>query len=100
MLVGRQLGKYLRQLRKLRAKGLKTVAPEIGVSHAYLSKLENGAQNPSDELLERLAEYYNADEDVLSILSGRIPDDVLGALQANPEEAARVLRERFGGGAG
>ena len=95
-LMGRELGRYLRELRSRRAKSLKGAAPELGVSHAYLSKLETGAQNPSDELLGRLAEYYDADADVLAILAGRIPDDVLHALQAAPEEAARVLRERFG----
>jgi transcriptional regulator with XRE-family HTH domain len=94
--VGRALGKFLRRLRKRKAKSLKGAAPEIGVSHAYLSKLENGAQSPSDEVLERLATYYDANSDVLAILAGRIPDDVMAALQADPENAARVLRARFG----
>lgn len=94
--MGRELGRYLRRLRNRKEKSLKGAAPEIGVSHAYLSKLETGAQSPSDELLERLAAYYEADADVLAILAGRIPDDVLAALQGDPEEAARVLRERFG----
>lgn len=95
--MGQALGTYLRRLRVRRAKSLKAAAPEIGVSHAYLSKLENGAQSPSDELLSRLATYYDADADVLSILSGKIPEAVSDALQADPEEAARVLREIFGG---
>lgn len=95
--MGRALGRYLRKLRTRKEKSLKTAAPEIGVSHAYLSKLETGTQSPSEDLLVRLAAYYDADADVLSILDGRIPDDVLTALQAEPEEAARVLRARFGG---
>jgi len=95
--VGEQLGRYLRRLREEKAKSLKAAAPEIGVSHAYLSKLETGLQGPSDELLERLAAYYDVDEDVLTILDGRIPANVVNALQRDPETAARVLRERFGG---
>ena len=95
--MGQALGRYIRNLRQRQSKGLKTVAPEIGVSHAYLSKLENGVQDPSGELLGRLAHYYDTDPDVFSILEGRIPDDVVAALQENPEEAARVLRARFGG---
>lgn len=93
--MGRQLGNYLRKLREKKAKGIKQVAPDIGLSYSYLSKLENGLLEPSVETIARLSEYYGADSDVLRTLAGKLPDDVVEILQGNPEEAIRLLRTRF-----
>lgn len=91
-----RLGSYLRALRKRRAVGLKEAAPAIGVSYTYLSKLENGLQDPSPDVMRRLADYYDTDGDVLGLLSGKLPDEILEALQGDPERAIAFLRRRFG----
>jgi transcriptional regulator with XRE-family HTH domain len=76
---------------------LKQAAPEIGVSYTYLSKLENGHVEPSDETLRRLAAYYGVDGDALGALAGRLPADVTAYLQEDPERVLALLRSHFGG---
>lgn len=93
----KNFGEHLRELRHLKGVGLKSAAPALGVSYSYLSKLENEKASPSEELLVRLASYYQADSDELFFLADRIPDDVRGILRENPRLALAFLRERFGG---
>jgi transcriptional regulator with XRE-family HTH domain len=95
-MVSKELGKYLRQLRKERAVGLKQAAPKIGVSYTYLSKLETGGQDPSDEVLAKLAHYYDVDTEVLGLMAGKLPDDILTVLQGDPTTALEFLRRNFG----
>jgi len=89
------LGERLRELRLARARGLKRVAPDLGVSYTYLSKLENGLVEPSPKTLLRLAEYYEVSFEGLAGLAGRLPDDLMARLQADPEGLISVLREHF-----
>lgn len=93
----KNFGNHLRELRRLKGVGLKSAAPALGVSYTYLSKLENEKATPSEELLTRLASYYQADSDELFVLADRIPDDVRSILRENPRSALEFLRERFGG---
>lgn len=86
----------LRTLRRRRGLGLKRLAPELGVSYPYLSKIENSKAAPSEELLDRIARYFEADGDELLILANRIPDDIRRILRENPHEALDFLRRRFG----
>lgn len=46
------IGTYLRQYRKNRKKTLQHVADAIGASSSYVSQIEKGIRNPSDEALE------------------------------------------------
>jgi transcriptional regulator with XRE-family HTH domain len=90
------LGKQLRALRKQTGLGLKQVAPRLGITYTYLSKLENDAQKPSEELLRRIARYYGEDAAELFVAAGRIPADILAALQSDPQQAVAFLREQLG----
>lgn len=96
--MGKALGQYLRTLREKNGRGLKRVAPKVGVSYSYLSKLENGFLEPSQATIERLARYYGVDPEVMAVLAGKLPDDLVDILQSNPEEAIRLLRDTFGDG--
>jgi transcriptional regulator with XRE-family HTH domain len=91
-----QFGSLLRSLRSERGIGLKRLAPDLGVTHGYLSKLENEQTRPSEAFVRRVAEYFSYDADALLLAADRIPPDVLTILQANPDEAITFLRERFG----
>ncbi len=91
-----EFGETLRDLRTRQKVGLKKLAPELGVTYSYLSKLENGQTRPSDQLVTRVAAYFDYDSDTLMLAASRVPPDVLEILRAHPEEAIRVLRERFG----
>ncbi len=91
----RNCAEYLKALRRRKGVGLKRAAPELGVSYTYLSKIENSRSNPSAELLERMAKYYDADKDELLVLADRIPEDIQAILRENPREALDFLRRRF-----
>lgn len=90
------VGRRLRALRKKRGLGLKRVAPEIGVSYTYLSKVENGKAAVSESVIERLAKYYSVDDESLAAQAGHLPDDVKEILANHPEEALALLRRHFG----
>jgi transcriptional regulator with XRE-family HTH domain len=89
-------GQILRKLRNQSGLGIKRLAPELNVSYTYLSKLENGEINPSADLVERVAEYFDYDRDALLLSAGKIPPEILTILRENPDDALAFLRERFG----
>lgn len=86
----------LRQLRNDAGVGIKRLAPELGVSYSYVSKLESGEVNPSEELVGRVAAYFNYDRDRLLLSAGKVPPEVLRILQDHPDDAVDFLRKRFG----
>jgi transcriptional regulator with XRE-family HTH domain len=60
------LGKRLKKLRKDSDKTLKEVGEKVGLSDVYISDLEKGKKiNPSKEVLEKLANYYDVSIDYL-----------------------------------
>jgi transcriptional regulator with XRE-family HTH domain len=90
-----KFGRILRQLRTQSGVGIKRLAPELGVTYSYLSKLENEDIGPSERLIERVAEHFDYDRSRLMLSAGKVPDEILRILQDNPDEAVKVLRERF-----
>ena len=93
-------GESLRDLRTQRGLGIKRLAPELGVSYSYLSKLEANLTRPSEDLIRRVATYFGQDEDPLFVAADRIPPDLLLILKEHPDAAAKYLRERFRRGRG
>lgn len=89
-------GRILRYLRSQSGIGIKRLAPKLGVSYTYLSKLENQEVAPSEKLVGRIATHFHYDRDRLLISAGRIPEEILQILQDHPDEALDFLRERFG----
>jgi transcriptional regulator with XRE-family HTH domain len=89
-------GKLLRQLRDESGTGIKRLAPELGVSYTYLSKIENDVTVPSEELVARMAKYFGYDQDRMLLAAGKVPEEILQILRDNPDEAVRFLRQRFG----
>lgn len=71
------LGERLRELRLGARIGLRDVARRTDISPTYLSRIETSDEKtPSEEVIERLADYLGADRDELMRLAGRIPSDV------------------------
>jgi transcriptional regulator with XRE-family HTH domain len=89
-------GKLFRRLRSKTGLGIKRLAPELGVSYSYLSKLENNEMTPSEEFVHRAARYFKADRDQMLLSAGKIPPEVLRILREHPEDAIELLREKFG----
>ncbi len=91
-----EFGDILRELRGRKSVGIKRLAPQLGVSYTYLSKLENNEVRPSEELVDRIAAYFGYDRDRLLLSAGKIPSEVLEILREHPDDAIAFLRERFG----
>jgi transcriptional regulator with XRE-family HTH domain len=91
-----EFGQILRELRGQKAVGIKRLAPELGVSYTYLSKLENNEIRPSEELVDRIAAYFNYDRDRLLLSAGKVPAEILTILREHPDDAIAFLRDRFG----
>src|SRR5712692_4376266 len=68
--VGYRFGTYLRGIRRERGIGLKRVAPQVGLSYTFLSKLENGHVEPSGQTIERLARFYCIASDEMALAAG------------------------------
>jgi transcriptional regulator with XRE-family HTH domain len=65
-------------------------AVDVGVPH--ISKVEAGRENPSDDLLRRLARVFKADVDELLLVARRLPETMMEDLAADPAEALMFLR--------
>jgi HTH-type transcriptional regulator, competence development regulator len=89
-------GQILKRLRTDRGVGIKRLAPDLGVTYSYLSKLESGDAGPSEEFVGRVSRYFNYDGNELLLAAGKVPADVLEILRSHPHDAVEFLRERFG----
>lgn len=59
------LGNNLKKLRKNNGYKQSYVAQELGISEATISKYENGKQDPSYDILIKLANFYNESLDFI-----------------------------------
>ena len=89
-------GRVLRELRRNSGVGIKRFGPQLGVSYSYVSKLENDVMPPSAGFVQRAADYFEVDPNLLLLAAGKVPADVMRILQDYPEEALELLRKRFG----
>lgn len=76
----KRFGKRIRELRKAKNLGQRALAEQIGVSHTYVSKIENEkldfSDYPSEKLIRRIAEALDADVNELLALADKIPDPI------------------------
>ena len=85
--MARSFGETLREMREAQEMGLRVAANCLGISPAYLSRIERGRERPpKPEIVKRMATLLGGDPDLLFRLaestesrSGRIP-----ALDAGP----------------
>jgi transcriptional regulator with XRE-family HTH domain len=89
------VGDLLRKLRKERGQSLRGAAKDLGVDPSYLSKVERGQKPLPETLRDRATDYYETDEDQLTVASGTMPPDVARILAEHPE-AIEELRRRYG----
>jgi transcriptional regulator with XRE-family HTH domain len=89
-------GRVLRHLRQESGLGIKRLAPQLGVSYSYVSKLENDVTTPSEAFVQKAAAYFDVDPNTLLFAAGKIPSDVVRILEENSERAIALLRKEFG----
>jgi len=88
------LGEFIRRQRELQELSMRQLADLVGISNPYLSQIERGLWEPSDKVLEAIAENLQLSADAVSQHAGRhseVADEpaVLAAIRADPKLTAR-----------
>ena len=68
------------------------LAEKVGVGVPHISKIEAGRENPSDELLARIASVLGLETEELLLVARRLPDELIDVLASDPKEALEFLR--------
>lgn len=82
----KNFGETIRDLRVAQALGLRETAIKVGISPAYLSRIERGKERPPrPEVIKELAKMLAADPDVLFRLSSSTDPEIVDYLHGRPE---------------
>lgn len=85
----RDLGKFIRDLRRNAKISLRQLAHQAGVSNPYLSQIERGLRKPSAEVLAQLAAALRVSTPAMYLRAGLLdPKDehgVLAAIAVDPD---------------
>lgn len=82
----KNFGETIRDLRVAQDLGLRETAAKVGISPAYLSRIERGKERPPrPEVIKELAKVMAADPDVLFRLSSSTDPEVVDYLHGQPE---------------
>lgn len=82
----KNFGETIRDLRVAQDLGLRETATKVGISPAYLSRIERGKERPPrPEVTKELAKILAADPDVLFRLSSSTDPEVVDFLHEQPE---------------
>ncbi len=85
-------GETIRGLREAQDLGLRETAGKVGISPAYLSRIERGKEHPPrPEIIKTLAKVLAADPDVLFRLSSSSDPEIVNYLHNHPE-AMQLVR--------
>ena len=86
-------GKYLRARRQELKLSQRALAQSLKVDFSYLSKLENGHEEPpSEDTLRRLATVLNVPQDRLLAMAGKLPAELRQRAGSDPEFAYLLTR--------
>jgi HTH-type transcriptional regulator, competence development regulator len=92
----KRFGDRIRHLRKAKGLGQRAFAENVGISHTYVSKIENEKLDfgdyPSEELICKIAAALEADEDELLILAKKIPEHIKQRVLDRPDVFSRLAR--------
>jgi len=88
-----KFGPRLRQLRKSEGWGIKSLAKAVKVDHSYLSRIESGKVQPSEQIIRKIAHAFRQDEAELMVLADRIPPKWRYTIKRAPRETTWLLRE-------
>jgi transcriptional regulator with XRE-family HTH domain len=71
MRVTSPLGEFIRRQRELQELSMRQLADLVGISNPYLSQIEHGVREPSERVLEAIAERLHVSADALHEHGGR-----------------------------
>jgi transcriptional regulator with XRE-family HTH domain len=93
---GTPLGEIIRRQRELSELSMRQFAQMVGISNPYLSQIERGLREPSQRVVESIAESLQTSADALYEQAGIDADDdssgesaVVEAIRADPALSAR-----------
>jgi transcriptional regulator with XRE-family HTH domain len=85
----RDIGEFIRELRRSARISLRQLAEQAGVSNPYLSQIERGLRKPSAEVLAQLASALRVSTPVMYLRAGLLDakdnPGVLAAIAADPD---------------
>ncbi|HEX2409920.1 MAG TPA: helix-turn-helix transcriptional regulator [Solirubrobacteraceae bacterium] len=88
------LGEFIRRQRELQELSMRQLADLVGISNPYLSQIEHGLREPSEKVLDAIAENLQLSAEALYEHGGRRQDEggdeaVVAAIRADPKLTAR-----------
>ena len=85
----RDIGEFIRDLRRTAGVSLRQLAERAGVSNPYLSQIERGLRKPSAEVLAQIASALRVSTPVMYLRAGLLDakdgQGVLAAIAADPD---------------
>ncbi|MEH1011955.1 helix-turn-helix transcriptional regulator [Micromonospora sp. CPCC 206060] len=85
----RDVGEFIRDLRRNARISLRQLAEQAGVSNPYLSQIERGLRKPSAEVLQQLASALRVSTPAMYLRAGLLDDregqGVLAAIAVDPD---------------
>ena len=83
--MARSFGETIREMREAQAMGLRVAANRLGISPAYLSRIERGRERPpKPELIKRIATLLGGDPDLLFRLADSTDPDLAEYIHFTP----------------
>lgn len=83
--MARSFGETIREMRGAQELGLRTAASHLGISPAYLSRIERGRERPpKPELVKRIATLFGGDPDLLFRLAESTDPDLADYIHLTP----------------
>ena len=90
------LGDIIRRQRELQALSMRQFARTVGISNPYLSQIERGLREPSERVLEAIADNLEMSAETLKrhrpraeAAGGSEESAVVAAIRADPDLSAR-----------
>ena len=81
----RSFGETIREMREAQALGLRAAASRLGISAAYLSRIERGRERPpKPELVKRIATLLGGNPDLLFRLAESTDPDLADYIHLTP----------------
>jgi transcriptional regulator with XRE-family HTH domain len=91
----RDIGVFIRDMRRNAKISLRQLADQAGVSNPYLSQIERGLRKPSAEVLQQLASALRVSTPVMYLRAGLLDDkDGPGVLTAIAADAELTLAQK------
>ena len=89
------IGQFIRQQRELQELTMRQLADLSGISNPYLSQIERGLREPSERVIEAIADNLEMSAETLKRHRTRARDEsgeesaVVAAIRADPDLSAR-----------